>query len=519
MQILVVDDHAEVRESLGEFLRSLGHEVSDAGSGQEALQVAAKQHPALVITDLRMPGMDGLHLLAALEGFEPRPACVLMTAFGDASTAVEAMRLGAVDYLRKPIDVREVHRLLERLDVPDTTPATALQAQPDGLIIAGPAMAKVVALADRLHTAQGLPCLIEAETGCGKELLAHRIHHGGKPDRRPFVAVNCAAIPHSLFEAELFGHAPGAFTGAAPGGAVGKLEAAAEGTVFLDEIGELALDQQAKLLRVLETRTFYPVGSTKLVQLKARIVCATNRSLVDLVQHGGFREDLLYRLKVGYLRIPPLRERRDEIPVLARLLLSDVRRRLGRGFHRITASAEQTLTDRPWPGNVRELRHELESLGVVHDGETLEAWMVNDATTPSSGVAVALAGIAKPPPRGASGISGRRSAIGSTSPVERAADVTPLAQATTAEPGAGLLLPSRPPADLRLGGERFALDDWHRAIVVAALATCRGSPVKTADYLGISRKVLYTLRRRYDLLDPGDSENLDDTAGDRHATP
>jgi DNA-binding NtrC family response regulator len=375
------------------------------------------------------------------------------------------MRLGAIDYLRKPVDVRELHRLIERVACATARfehPARVV-AQADGLLVAGPAMAAVTALADRLHAASDMPCLIEAETGCGKELVARRIHHGGRPDTRPFVALNCAAIPAGLFEAELFGHAAGAFTGAAPGGAPGKLAAAAGGTIFLDEIGELPTDQQAKLLRVLEERAFYPVGSTRMQPLTARVVCASNRDLFRRSRDGAFREDLLYRLKVGFVRVPPLRERRDEIVPLALGLCEAIRQARRLPMLALASDAHDLLRGAAWPGNVRQLRHVLERAALEQDGGTLGR----------ARLAQALEHEGSP--------SGAR-------PATRLR----------------LTLPQRPPAQLELPEEGFDLDGWYGAFLAAALARNDGSPVRTAAYLGISRKVLYTLRKRHGLMEPGE---------------
>ena len=477
MKALLVDDHPEVRLSLGEFLEQLGHEVLQAESGEQALTLIRAQAPDLVLSDLRMPGMSGLDLLAALEEFDEPPPLALMTAFGEADTAIEALRRGAIDYLRKPIDVQELHRLVERvagMSASASTPLAAIREEPGGLVVVGSDLARLVALADRLHAARDLPCLIEGETGVGKELFARRIHSG--PGRgpaaanSPFVAINCAAISAGLFESELFGYVAGAFTGAAPGGAPGKLAAAAGGTIFLDEIGELPLDQQAKLLRLLEDRTWYPVGGTKLAKLSARIVCATNARLLDQVRERRFREDLYYRLKVGHLRIPPLRERREAIPGLARMLLARAAQRRGRGAIKLSSAAEAWLGEQSWPGNVRQLLHVLEQACLMEDGAVIDRprliGLMPDLT----------------PSRGG--------------------PILPLASSQLSSSQPGLRLPAAP-GTLALDPAGFDLDGWQRAIIAAALDLNDESPVRTAAYLGLSRKVLYTLRKRYGLLPGG----------------
>ncbi|MBA3708636.1 MAG: sigma-54-dependent Fis family transcriptional regulator [Planctomycetes bacterium] len=460
MDLLLVDDHAEVRHSIAAFLEEFGHRIHHAVDGRAALVESARVHPDLILADLRMPGMTGLELLQALEELDDPPPLALMTAFGDTQTAVEAMRLGAVDYLRKPIDVKELHALVERIAAQCASVAstTTAREEVDGLVVQGDELRRLVALADRLHDAD-LPCLIEGETGTGKELFARRIHHGGSRPRGPFIALNCAAIATGLFESELFGYVAGAFTGAVSGGNAGKLAAAEDGTLFLDEIGDLPLDQQAKLLRLLEERTWYPVGSQKLMRLTARVVCATNAGLLERVRSGRFREDLYYRMKVGHLRLPPLRERADTIVPLALVFLARIRKQRGRGFQKLSSDAEALLRSFPWPGNVRQLLHLLEQACLMFDGAVLGADHIRQLLP------------------------------------EAAAAVPTATQATV--PGESIIAPS----ELNLPVDSFDLDGWQRAVVAAALKRHDGSPVRTAAYLKVSRKVLYTLRKRYGLLD------------------
>lgn len=469
MKVLVVDDHPDALDALAAFVADLGHRVTTAGNGSEALAQARNQRPDLIISDLRMPGMDGLQLMAALEEFESPPPIALVTAFAEADVALEAMRQGACDFIRKPVDVRDIHRLIERISHNTRiaqralTEPEVLVPQSDGLLVAGPAMAAVVALADRLHQFPSMPALIEAETGCGKELIARRIHHGGQPADLPFLAVNCAAIPPGLFEAEVFGYAPGAFTGASPGGSQGLLAQAGAGTLFLDEIGELPLDQQAKLLRVLEERIYHPVGGTRQMRLQARVICATNRDLFREAGEGRFRNDLLYRLKVGYVRIPPLRERREEILPLAHAFVRAAVSIHGRGFTSIDAAAAARLRDGSWPGNVRQLRHALDRALLLRGPDELV-------------LAAEL--------------------------LDRAGDDSAPGRAIrTPAPAASIELTAQPPTALVMPERQFDFDGWQKAMVAAALQRCQGSPVRTSAYLGLSRKVLYTLRRRYGLME------------------
>jgi DNA-binding NtrC family response regulator len=488
--VLLVDDHPEVCDSLAAFIQQLGHRAVCEHDPRQALERIQMERPDLVLSDLRMPGMTGLELLEAMEGLDQPPPLALMTAFGDAETAIKALRMGAVDYLRKPVDVRELHQLIERFTGgPGLTGRMRTPMPPDSLVddllVAGAAIAKVVQLADRLHRAPDLPCLIEAETGCGKELIARRIHHGGRPAQAgPFVALNCAAIAPGLFEAELFGYAAGSFTGALAGGSPGKLALAAGGTLLLDEVAELPLDQQAKLLRVLESRSWYPVGSNQLQRLKARVMCACNARLLSLVGSGRFREDLYYRLKVGHLTIPPLRERRDEILPLANHFLQTVRRERGRGFQKLSSDAETFLLAQDWPGNIRQLHHVLEQAAILFDGAVLDVRHLTE-----------LMPDAKPMPDATMRMADALGALGALG-------------TTVAKAQAGQSTETPLPLDptrVRLPHEGLDLDAWIRAVVEAALERHDGSPVRTAAYLGITRKVLYTLRKRYGLLTGGRS--------------
>jgi len=469
VRILLVDDHPDVRLSLGEFLDQLGHVTAQAGGGDDALRQVREQRPDLVITDLRMPGMTGLELIVALRALPGAPPVALMTAFGDAQTAIEALRRGAVDYLRKPIDVRELHRLIERTELNLAQPAARPpRLEADGMIVAGADLERLLALADRIHAAPDQPCLIEGETGTGKELFARRVHHGGQPDDAPFIALNCTAIASGLFESELFGHAAGAFTGANPKGAEGKLSLAAGGTLFLDEIGDLQPELQAKLLRLLEDRAWYPVGDNKLRRLQARIICATNAGLIERVQDGRFREDLYYRLKVCHLRLPPLRERDGGVLPLARLLLTRAAKRRSREGILLSAAAEAVISGHRWPGNVRQLGHALEQACLLSDSDEIAGELLASL-------------VADQPSR-------------RTTPPQ-----------IEAVPGA-LSLPHLPPGQLTLDPAGCDLDAWQRAMVIAALQLNRGSPVKASAYLGVTRKVLYTLRKRYGLFAAGDND-------------
>lgn len=403
MRIMVVDDNDQSLQSLALVLGDLGHDPRSFSDPREALAAATSEPYPLIITDIRMPGMDGLDLLAKLkeDPLAKESSVVLITGHGDMHTAVEALRRGAYDYLNKPINARElavvVDRCAERqaLRMENTELRTRMDekvaaATKDvaksleeaknrlrevagiGEVVAeSPAMRRLIEEALILHANPLVPVLLEGETGTGKEVVARLVHHGEGASPEPFIAINCAAIPGELFESELFGHEPGAFTGSRAGGAPGKLEAAGSGTIFLDEVAELPLLLQPKLLRVLEERTFYRLGGVKKREFTARIICAANRDLAAMVEKGLFRSDLYHRLRVGHLRIVPLRERGKDIVSIANLVLRREAGRKKKRFTRISPEALNKLCAYPWPGNVREMENTIERAVLLYDGETL----------------------------------------------------------------------------------------------------------------------------------------------------
>lgn len=403
MRIMVVDDNDRSLQSLSLVLGDLGHDPRAFSDPREALDAAGREFHPLIITDIRMPGMDGLELLTRLkeDPLAGKSDVVLITGHGDMQTAVDALRRGAYDYLNKPINARELAVVVERcaehqalrlenqelktrLDekVAEATRdmAKSLEEAKHRLrevagigevVAASPPMRRLVEEALIIHANPSVPVLIEGETGTGKEVIARLVHHGEGVSAEPFIAINCAAIPGELFESELFGHEPGAFTGSRAGGAPGKLEAAGSGTVFLDEVAELPLTLQPKLLRVLEERIFYRLGGVKKRDFSARIICAANRDMGEMVEKGLFRRDLYHRLRVGHLKIIPLRERGDDIVTLANLVLRRESERKKRRFRSIGDEAMRLLCSYSWPGNVREMENTIERAVLMNDGETL----------------------------------------------------------------------------------------------------------------------------------------------------
>jgi NtrC-family two-component system response regulator AlgB len=380
--ILVVDDEKNIRSHLATFLSGLGHRVAVAADGVEALRSADAEPFDLVLSDVRMAGMDGMSLLRELRRRRPDAVVVLMTAYATIAGAVEAMREGAFHYLVKPFSLDEVGLLVERaLEV------SALRRDNRELRRAlddAPLLESRAVVMDRaLDTARraadsDVTVLLLGESGTGKNVLARAIHAWSARRAAPFVTVSCTTLAEHLLESELFGHVKGAFTGAWKD-KPGRLEAATGGTIFLDEIGELAPDLQAKLLRFLEERCFERVGDTRTREVDARILAATNRDLEAEVRAGRFRSDLFYRLAVVTVRVPPLRERRDDLPALVDHLLVALAARHRRAPPQLEQEAREAIAAYPWPGNVRELANALERALVLSRGDAIGAESLPDA--------------------------------------------------------------------------------------------------------------------------------------------
>jgi DNA-binding NtrC family response regulator len=366
----VCDDEEAVRVPLVRSLARIGHDVTAFEDGKQALSyLQGSAVVDLVITDIRMPELDGIDLLREVKTRRPDTPVVLITGFASISTSFEAGRLGADAYLEKPIDIHDLRRkvtaLLER-DTPHEAPDEVLP----GVIARSASMR---ALADRVRQAAPTPAtvLVLGESGTGKDLIAHALHDLSLQREGPFLPLNCAAIPAHLLESELFGHERGAFTGAVTR-QVGKFEVAKNGTLFLDEIGELAPDLQAKLLRVLEERTFTRVGGSTPLSLDARLIAASNREMEGMVRDGKFRMDLYYRLKVVSLDVPPLREREGDVELLAQHFLRGFAEYYSKGAMSYTPEALALLSQSRWEGNIRELRNLVESLVVLSRGGTID---------------------------------------------------------------------------------------------------------------------------------------------------
>jgi len=385
-RILVVDDEEGVREFLAEALEDDGHVVTRAGDGREAAETIRAQAFDLLITDLKMPGLDGMELLRLVRAEQPEIEVIVLTAHGSVETAVEAMKQGAFDYLQKPIDSPAELRLLasralERralVALKDRSARETPALPPLGY--GDPAMRPIVEAVEKVARTNATVLLL-GESGTGKEVAARTVHALSARSRGPFVAVSCAAVPEGLLESELFGHEKGAFTGAAATRR-GRIELAEGGTLFLDEIGELKLELQSKLLRVLQERRFERVGGARTFQADVRWIAATNRDLEQMLADGRFREDLYHRLAVFPIRMPPLRERPSDILPLAETLLARIGRELGRPGLRLSAEAASRVAEARWPGNVRELANALERAAILADSPELRALDLGIAAPP-----------------------------------------------------------------------------------------------------------------------------------------
>ena len=376
MKVLVVDDEPSIRFALAELLDDSGFEVREAAHAPAALERLGENPADLILSDLVMPAMDGLQLLDEVRTRHPESLFVLFTAHGDERTAVRALKAGAYDYIPKPWDNEEIRALVRRarevlaLRAENSRLRDQLAGEFRGLVGDAAPLREVVRVVRRAAPTDAT-VLVTGESGSGKEVVARALHAESRRARGPFVALNCSALPGELAEAELFGAMRGAFTGAVAD-REGLFEAAGGGTLFLDEIGDLALPAQAKLLRVLEERQVTRLGSTRPIPIDVRLVAATNRPLEQMVRDGSFRADLLFRLEVIPLALPPLRERRGDIPALAVRFVAEFAARHGSPVRHLSDAARRVLIAYDWPGNVRELRNTMERAVVLGEGDTLD---------------------------------------------------------------------------------------------------------------------------------------------------
>jgi two-component system response regulator AtoC len=456
-RILIVDDDRSIRELLSMHLEERGFGVSAAATGAEGFRLAEESNPAAIVLDMRLPDASGLDLIPELKKRAAEAPILMITAHHDMATTILAMKAGAFDYLHKPIDIQAFDVALDRaLEVRRVSRREDFVAVESGrpyqlgdLVGISPPMQRLFKDVGRVAASRA-SVLIQGESGTGKELLA-RVIHSYSAQGKPFIAVNCSAIVETLLESELFGHEKGSFTGAVSA-KVGKFELAEDGTVFLDEIGELSGNLQAKLLRVLQEREVERVGGTRTIPVRARILAATNRNLEAEVLAGRFREDLFQRLRVLTLSLPPLRERREDFPLLIEHLLLKINQRLHKNLRRVPRVLVEGLARRAWPGNVRELENLLTRAAVLSQGDVLlEEHLIEG---PSRSAAPD-----GPAPGGGSPLTDER-------------------------PGAGSLL---------------TLEDVERAHIARVYGHAGGHKGKTCQILGISRPTLERKLRKYGL--------------------
>lgn len=381
-RILIIDDEQSLLESLEMFLTEAGYKVQCAASAREGLEKSRTFKPDVVILDIRLPDSDGFDVLQELRGVSKACPVIMITAFHDMDTTIRTVKLGAFEYIPKPIDVDELERAITKaLKLNRTSPLreslsldTSLPYREGQIVGKSLAMKEIFKAVGRLSENQ-VTVLIEGETGTGKEVVAKAIHRNSPHKEQPFVAINCSTIVGTLLESELFGHERGSFTGASYT-KKGKFELAEHGTIFLDEVGEIPLDLQSKLLRFLQEKEFERIGGEKKLKSNARVIAATNRELWSMVRAGQFREDLYYRLSVATVKLPPLRERKEDIPLLIDFLVRRINHELKMALKRVERRAVDRLTDYDWPGNVRELENVLTRAAIETQGDVITEEMV-----------------------------------------------------------------------------------------------------------------------------------------------
>ncbi len=366
----MVEDRDSLRRMLTRSLEQEGYEVVGAADGEQAIERVAAEPLDLVLTDLKLPGASGIEVLEACRQRQPATPVVVMTGYGTVESAVKAMKLGAIDFLEKPVDIDDLFSLVKSLLGGKVEPFSLSPAGGPTIVGRHPRTRAALRLAEKVAPTEST-VLLTGESGTGKELFARAIHALSPRRSGPFVAVNCAAIPEALLENELFGHEKGAFTGAHQRQS-GRFEQARAGTLLLDEVGELGPAVQSKVLRVLDERTFERVGGGRTLKADVRLIAATNRGLREMVEAGEFRSDLFFRLEVFPIELPPLRDRSSDIPLLARHILDEITDRHGRPRLRLTASAEEVLCAQPWPGNVRQLGNLLERAVILAEGQAID---------------------------------------------------------------------------------------------------------------------------------------------------
>jgi len=376
-RILVVDDEQLIRWSIEQNLKKQGYDVTTAENGEDALRLVREEPPELILLDIQMPGISGLEVLEKVKEIDEDIVIIMVTAQGGLETAVNAMRLGAYDYINKPFNFDEmaivIRKALETSSLRREVAGLRSEHKkigPPNIIGASKHMKNVLAMMDKVARSEASTVLVQGESGTGKELVAKWIHYKSNRAEKPFVAINCAAVPATLLESELFGHEKGAFTDAKVS-KKGLFELADGGTIFLDEIGDMEFGMQAKLLRFLEDRTFRRIGGSKVITVDIRIISATNKDLLKAIEDKSFRNDLYYRLQVIPIFLPPLRDRKDDILCLANHFIESFNKEFNKHVNGISSMAEKMLVEYHWPGNIRELKNVIERAIILGNDETL----------------------------------------------------------------------------------------------------------------------------------------------------
>ncbi|MBT9554449.1 MAG: sigma-54-dependent Fis family transcriptional regulator [Myxococcales bacterium] len=478
-RILVVDDEPSLRVVLSANLRREGYEPLQAASGEEAIELLSKETVHVLVTDLRMPGIDGMELLEYVSRAHPLVPVIMITAHGTVDTAVEAMKKGAFDYITKPFEQAELKLVVQK------AVATSRLAHGRSLASGGagrygitgstPSMKDIFQIIEKVADSP-TTVLITGESGTGKELVSRALHETSSRSSRPFIRINCAAIPRDLIESELFGYEKGAFTGAVAS-KPGRFELANGGTLFLDEIGEIPVEMQVKLLRALQEQEFERVGGIRTIKVDVRLIAATNQNLEKAIQDGRFREDLYYRLNVVPIRMPALRERRGDIPALCEHIITKFNERLKRAVKSVGQGALDLFADYDWPGNIRELENVLERMILFSSGEVLTAAEVPAELKAACG--------APPTPRARETESSHETLPAFTGVLD-SAELVPL-------PAGGV----GPLKEL----VRETTTRVEVAVIVKALEKTGGNVTRAADLLEISRKSLQNKMKEYGLRD------------------
>lgn len=503
-KILIVDDDDDLRYSLKRVLSGHNYQVFEAASGEEGIEMAQKHKVQVILLDNRMKGMSGIEALQHLRGINPNAMIILMTAYGTTQTTIEAMKFGAFDYIMKPFDLKKILALtesalsasndLDRANSSEITGQGISQEDIEGGIIGSSSAMQTVFKMIGQVAASDVTVMVTGESGTGKELIARAIYQNSLRAQKPYIAVNCAAIPENLIESELFGHEKGSFTGATSQ-RIGKFELCDSGTIFLDEIGDMALSTQTKILRALQEGEIQRVGSSETIKVSVRMLAATNKPLEEMVKEKTFREDLYYRLNVVRIQLPPLRERLEDVPQLIDFVLKRLARDSKADVKSISPEALALLSKYRWPGNVRELENLVYRSAVMAQGET-----ILNKDLPQE----VIRAVASNPLQ----VDAPSAPVATTVESETSDNLnktSPKAEAQPAIIPETVGLPLDDPFDgaytqLRAKIGTNILEHLEREIIARALKECAGKQVKTAEILGMTRA---TLRKRIDQYDLG----------------